>query len=386
MAETMREFNFGAGNPAPEVFPAEALGAAAQRVIARCGRELAHYPDPRGEPELRAIAVERMAKVHGLRPPIDDVVITNGSMQGLILSAQALAQRGDTVAVEEFCYGGTIRVFKRYGLELLGVALDDDGMRMDALAELLERQQAKGRLPAFIYTTASYQNPTGTTQPRARRLELLALARRYHLPVVEDDTYADISFEPLTEPAIYSLAEPGEVVYLSSFSKILGPGLRLGYFIAPEPLRSRLLEWKIDGGTSGLSQRIVAEYLGAELWPHVEEGRQRVKAKRNALLDALETETRRPAHALDAPRGRSVRLDRAAAGGRPCPAATARRRPPHHLRHRPGVRRRRRGRGLPAPRFRLDRRSGHRRRSARARAVHPRGDARHGGRPRQLTS
>jgi 2-aminoadipate transaminase len=291
MGQTVREFNFGAGNPAPEVFPAEALGAAAQRVIARSGRELAHYPDQRGEPELRAIAVERMARVHGLRPSIDDVVITNGSMQGLSLSAQALAQRGDAVAVEEFCYGGTIRVFKRYGLELLGVALDDDGMRMDALAELLERQQAKGRLPAFIYTTASYQNPTGTTQPRARRLELLALARRYHVPVVEDDTYADISFEPLTEPAIYSLADPGEVVYLSSFSKILGPGLRLGYFIAPEPLRSRLLEWKIDGGTSGLSQRIVAEYLGAELWPHVEEGRQTVKAKRNALLDALETET-----------------------------------------------------------------------------------------------
>src|SRR5689334_4462297 len=152
-----REFNFGAGNPDPAVFPSEALGEAAKRVIARMGTELAHYPDQQGLPELRAIAAERFERNHGFRPAIEDIVITNGAMQGLQLSAQGLARPGDAVVMEEFEYGGTIRVFKQHGLELLPVKLDDDGMRMDSLEEVLVRQASIGRLPAFIYTTASYQ-------------------------------------------------------------------------------------------------------------------------------------------------------------------------------------------------------------------------------------
>jgi 2-aminoadipate transaminase len=279
------EFNFGAGNPDPGVFPSEDLGAAAQRVIQRLGKELAHYPDLRGLPELRAIAVERFERNHDMRVSIDDVVITNGAMQGLQLSAQGLARPGDSVVLEEFEYGGTIRVFKQHGLTLVPAALDDHGMRMDSLAEVLERHR-----PSFIYTTASYQNPTGTTQPRERRVRLLELARQHGTPVVEDDTYGDISFEPLAERAIYTLAKPGEAMYIGSFSKILGPGLRLGFFIAPEPMRERLMPWKTDGGTSALAQYIAAEYLSQNLWEHIEEGRQAVKAKRNALLDSLEQE------------------------------------------------------------------------------------------------
>jgi 2-aminoadipate transaminase len=291
MSETRaREFNFGAGNPAPEVFPAKELGEAAQRVLARTGKELAHYPDHRGIHELRAVASARFEHVHGVRPPIDEVVITNGSTQGLQLSAQGLARPGDAVVVEEFTYVGTIRVFKRNGLDLIPVALDDEGMRMDSLAEVLERRDRLGRKPAFIYTTASYQNPTGTTQPREHRLRLLELARKHKVMIVEDDTYADVSFEPLTEPALYKLAEPGEVLYLSSFSKILGPGVRLGFFMTPEPLLSHLLSWKSDGGTSALSQMIVAEYFREHLWDHIEEAALAVKEKRNVLLDALEVE------------------------------------------------------------------------------------------------
>jgi len=285
-----REFNFGAGNPDPGVFPAQELGEAAQRVLSRLGKELAHYPDPLGLPELRSVAVERFERNHGMRPSIDDVVITNGAMQGLQLSAQGLASRGDSVVLEEFEYGGTIRVFKQFGLKLLGVPLDEQGMRMDALAEVLAHQAQIGKLPAFIYTTASYQNPTGATLPEDRRLRLIELARQYGLPIVEDDTYGDISFEPQTERAVYALAKPGEVMYIGSFSKILGPGIRLGFFIAPPSIAERLMPWKTDGGTSALSQMIAAEYFKANLWPHVEEGRLAVKDKRNVLLDALEGE------------------------------------------------------------------------------------------------
>ena len=286
----MSGFNFGAGNPDPGVFPTEALAEAAKRAILRMGVELAHYPDHHGLPELRQVAQERFEHNHHVRPPIEDIVITNGAMQGLQLSAQGLARPGDAVIMEEFEYVGTIRVFKQCGLELLAVRVDEQGMRMDALANTLEHQASIGRLPAFIYTTASYQNPTGTTLPLERRRRLLELARQYRVTIVEDDTYGDISFEPLGVPAIYALANPGEVMYIGSFSKILGPGVRLGFFIAPEKITARLMPWKMDGGSSMLSQMIAAEYFRDNLWEHVEEGRQAVKEKRNVLLDALEGE------------------------------------------------------------------------------------------------
>jgi 2-aminoadipate transaminase len=285
-----REFNFGAGNPDPGVFPSRELGEVAQRVLARDGTELAHYPDPLGLPALRQIAVERFERNQGVRLALEDVVITNGAMQGLQLSAQGLARPGDTVVLEEFEYGGTIRVFKQHGLKLVGVPLDDQGMRMDALADVLAHQERIGARPAFIYTTASYQNPTGATLPRERRQRLVDLARQYDLPIVEDDTYGDISFEPQTEKAVYTLAEPGRVLYLGSFSKILGPGIRLGFLTAPKAITSRLLPWKTDGGTSALAQMIAAEYFGQHLWEHVEEGRQSVKDKLYVLQDALEGE------------------------------------------------------------------------------------------------
>ena len=285
-----RTFNFGAGNPDPGVFPSQDLGEAARRALTRMGTELAHYPEARGLPELRGVAQQRFERNHHVRPPLEEIVITNGAMQGLQLSAQGLARPGDTVIMEEFEYSGTIRVFKQCGLQLVPVPVDEHGMRMDALETILEQQAASGKPSAFIYTTASYQNPTGTSQPLERRQKLLELGRKYHILIVEDDTYGDISFEPLKVPAIYSLAKPGEVMYIGSFSKILGPGVRLGFFMATESIITRLMPWKMDGGTSMLSQLVAAEYFKDHLWDHIEEGRQAVKDKRNTLLDALEGE------------------------------------------------------------------------------------------------
>jgi 2-aminoadipate transaminase len=285
-----RTFNFGAGNPDPGVFPSEDLGEAARRALSRMGTELAHYPEQRGLPELRGVAQQRFERNHHVRPALENIVITNGAMQGLQLSAQGLARPGDKVIMEEFEYSGTIRVFKQCGLELVPVPVDEHGMRMDALETILEQHVASGKPPAFIYTTASYQNPTGTSLPLERRQKLLELGRKHSILIVEDDTYGDISFEPLQVPAIYAMASPGDVMYIGSFSKILGPGVRLGFFIATEATIARLMPWKMDGGTSMLSQLVAAEYFKDHLWEHIEEGRQAVKDKRNVLLDALEGE------------------------------------------------------------------------------------------------
>jgi len=286
----VREFNFGAGMPDPATFPAQALADAAARVLPHHAMDLSKYPDRMGLPALRQIAADRFERNHGMRVPIENIVLTNGSMQGLMLVAQALAIQRKPLIVEEFTYVGTLNVFRKHQADLVPVPLDDQGMRVDALEEELDRLSAIGRTPTCIYTIASHQNPSGTTLPLDRREKLVELATKHQTVIVEDDCYADVQFTKHAVPAMYKLAEPGRVLYLGSFSKILGPGVRLGYFMAPEPLLSEMLSWKIDGGTSNLSALIVAEYFKEHLWSHIDEANAAVKQKLDTLLAALEHE------------------------------------------------------------------------------------------------
>lgn len=288
---TQPVYNFGSGMPDPATFPAQGLADAAARILPQSAGVLVRYPDQRGWPALREIAVERFQRNHGIAVPLSEVVLTNGSMQPIGLAALALAGTGATIVLESFSYVGSINAFRRAGAHLVGVPLDDQGMQVDALEETLGRLAAEGRKPAFIYTIASYQNPTGTTMPLARRTELLEIARRHDVLIVEDDCYADVRYSdaPLP-PALYKLAEPGRVMYIGSFSKVLGPGVRLGYFMAAEPLTADLLRYKIDGGTSNLSAMVVAEFFRDHLWRHIATANAALKAKRDTLLTALERE------------------------------------------------------------------------------------------------
>ena len=286
----MREINFSTGMPDPGTFPSAALGEAAQRVILREGTSLCRYPDPRGYVPLREVAVERFRHNHQRAVPVSDVVLTTGSMQAIILATQALSRPGDTAVVEGFCYSGTLGVLRQYGLNLQGVALDEDGMRIDALDETLTRLAAEGKRVAFVYTIATHQNPTGSIMPATRRRQLLEVCRKHHVLVLEDDCYADVLFEGEVPRAIYADAQPGEVIYLGSFSKILGPGVRLGYFIAPEALTTQLLAFKRDGGTNALASMVVAEYMKDHLWSHVKDVCDAVRHKRDVLFESLRRE------------------------------------------------------------------------------------------------
>ncbi len=290
MAPAGIEFNFGSGMPDPGTFPSEALAGAAQRVIVREGASLVRYPDARGYLPLREIAAQRFRRNHSVDVPASHVTLTTGSMQAIILATQAFVRAGDTVVVEEFCYSGTLGVLRQFGAQIAGVPLDDQGLRPEALEGTLDRLAREGRRVAFVYTIATHQNPSGTILPLERRKALLDICKGRGVLVVEDDCYADVVFEGVMPPAIYTLGEPGDVLYIGSFSKILGPGARLGYCIAPEGLAERLLAFKRDGGTSALSSMIVAEYLKDHLWSHVGEVCAAVKAKRDSLFAALERE------------------------------------------------------------------------------------------------
>ena len=281
-------YEFGSGRPDPGSIPIQGLVEAAARAIPRIGGDFALYPGDKGYQGLREVAAARFKHRESIELPVESITLTNGSMQGITLVAEAFAEPGDVVITEEFTYSGTLGVFRNRGLRIVGVPLDEHGMRMDALEEALKEWTDRGQKPKFIYPLVTYQNPTGSVMPLSRRKELLALAREYDVLVIDDNCYGDVRFEGEPPPALYTLDDVDSVVYLASLSKILSPAIRLGYLIAPEPLMSRALGKRWDGGISTLSASIVAEYFRENLWSHVEEINAIVKKKRDTLFGALE--------------------------------------------------------------------------------------------------
>lgn len=284
----MRTYNFGAGRPDPSSFPSEKLAEAAARVIAERGTELVNYPDGRGYAGLREIAAQRYAGSEGRDVPLEEIVLTSGSMQALQLITEALAQPGETIVVEEHTYGGSLGVFRGRQVEMAAAPMDEQGLIMDELEALLKRLVAAGTPPKFIYTIATHQNPAGSILPLDRRQRLLELAAEYDTLVVDDHCYGDIIFQPEpAPPTLYTLDKEERVVYVASFSKILGPGVRLGYFMAPGNLQGRIMHNKRDGGTNALASMIVAEYFKDHLWEHIAVINRIMKARKDAVVEGL---------------------------------------------------------------------------------------------------
>ena len=284
-------YDFGAGRSDPGTFPAEALKAAALRVLDEQAEAMTRYPGDLGHAGMRAAMARRESERERVAVDPDHVMLTNGSMQAVTLTAEALQERrGDTVIVEEFSYPGTLSAYRSLELEMVGVRLDEGGMRMDHLADTLKRLEREGRRPKFIYAISTYQNPTGFVMPRDRRLELIGLARRYGVPIVEDNCYADVHFEGRVQPAIYALDDNPDHLYLCSLSKILAPGVRLGYILARPPMLDVILARRHDAGGNALAAAVVAEFYRDGIWKHAEHSNAALRQKRDLTLRTLETQ------------------------------------------------------------------------------------------------
>jgi DNA-binding transcriptional MocR family regulator len=221
---------------------------------------------------------------------VQNILILSGSTQGIGLIARFLLNPGDEVVVEVPTYLGAIQTFRALGARVIGIPTDSDGMRVDLLESILARRQ-----PRFIYTLPTFQNPTGAVLSPERRRRLLLLARRYQIPVLEDDPYSEIYFEKnagdgkIPQP-LKSLDNHQNVLYLSTFSKILAPGLRVAWLAAPEPVIERLSLHKqiFDLNTNALGQWIVSEFLQHGLLDHhLEEMRAVYRHKRDVMLQAI---------------------------------------------------------------------------------------------------
>ena len=283
--------SFAGGLPAPECFPAEEIGLAAERVLAREAGRVLQYGPTEGFPPLRDFLADLM-RGRGLPVGLGNLLVTNGSQQALDMIAKLLVDPGDLVVVEDPTYVGALQAFRPYRPSFATLPIDDQGLRVDALERLL----AEGRRPKFLYTVASFQNPTGVTLSAERRRALIELAARHDLPIVEDDPYGELRYSGEAPPLLAALdierwGAPHHVLYLSTFSKLLVPGLRVGWAVAPEPLLRRMVQVKqgLDLHTSSLAQAIAYETcrdgLLARQIPRI---RAVYQARRDAMLAALE--------------------------------------------------------------------------------------------------
>ena len=281
VTERPEVISFAGGLPAPATFPVDVMRQAFARVLAERGREALQYSTTEGYAPLRAWIAARIGTPQA---PVcaEEVLIVSGSQQGLDLLAKVLVDAGDTLLVETPTYLGALQAFSMFAPEYASVPTDEDGLLPDALPEA-------ARVAKFLYCLPNFQNPTGRLLPEARRHRLAERARELDLLILEDDPYGALSYDGETPPSIRSLA-PERTVYMGSFSKVLAPGLRLGYVIAPPALRAKLVQAKqaTDLHTATLSQMAVYDVVkDGFLDTHIPTIRRLYREQCLAMLAAL---------------------------------------------------------------------------------------------------
>ena len=238
------EYDFAVAYPPPETIPLEGLVEGLADGLLREGRDLAYYPDVLGAFSMRKLVSGKLKEDRGINVSPDEIMITQGSAEANNLFIQTLTDPGDTVITEEFVYVGTLRQLRRAKADVVGSKLDKDGLIPEELEVLIKNLRSQGKNIKFVYTIPEFQNPTGSTLPLDRRIRILKILEKYGIPLLEDDCYVDLRFEGETQPSFKSLDSFGLVTHVASFSKLLAPGLRMGYVVAEKNLLKRMFSFK----------------------------------------------------------------------------------------------------------------------------------------------
>jgi len=277
--------SFAGGLPAPELFPVKEIAASADAVLKKYGATTLQYSVTEGIMPLR----EKIAKMLGpdkKQLTVENVIITHGSQQALDLLSKGFIDNGSPVITENPSYLGALQSFQLFQAKVLAVPSDGSGINTSLLRDRLKKEK-----PRFVYLMPNFQNPTGLSYSLERRKELAALAREYDVIIVEDDPYGALRFEGERMPSIFSLTKGGNVVYLSTFSKTIAPGLRVAYVAGDADLLKKLVIAKqgTDLQTNTFGQYIVNEYLeSGHYQKHIDMVTQTYRERRDVMLAALE--------------------------------------------------------------------------------------------------
>ncbi|WP_226619619.1 PLP-dependent aminotransferase family protein [Cytobacillus firmus] len=286
VTERPEVISFAGGLPAPELFPVEALKVVCSAVLNEEGAAALQYSTTEGYIPLREAICQRM-KMAGIDSSIENVLITSGSQQAIDLTGRLFINEGDTIICESPTYLAAINVFKAYNAKFVEVAMDDDGMVMEELEQMLrDHPDAK-----FIYTIPDFQNPTGRTLKLERRKRMIELANQYDVLIVEDNPYGAVRFAGEELPPVKHFDTEGRVIYLSTFSKIFTPGLRLGWICADETFIDKYVAFKqtADLHTDSFAQRITAKYMELyDIEEHINKIKAVYKERCRAMLSCIE--------------------------------------------------------------------------------------------------
>ncbi|MTT32098.1 aminotransferase class I/II-fold pyridoxal phosphate-dependent enzyme [Terrilactibacillus sp. BCM23-1] len=278
--------SFAGGLPAPELFPIEDIKVACEAVLTESGQSALQYSTTEGYVPLRQEIVKRMKAIE-IETSVDNVIITGGSQQGLDLTGKLFIDEGDTVICESPTYLAAINAFKVYNANFVEVAMDDDGMKMDELEKALKANpQAK-----FIYTIPDFQNPTGRTMKLDRRKKMVELANKYDIVILEDNPYGAVRFAGEALPPVKHFDTEGRVIYLSTFSKIFTPGLRLGWICADTRFIEKYVAFKqsADLHTDSFAQMITAKYMELfDIEAHILKIKEVYRSRREKMMQCID--------------------------------------------------------------------------------------------------
>ncbi len=279
--------SFAAGNPAPEAFPVKAVSEITAKILSENPIAALQYSITEGYTPLRDTVKKRLASQNSYDPDIDEVIITSGGQQGNELSCKVFLNEGDTLICESPSFIGSINSFKSYNVNLVGVEMDDEGIDPEKLEAALKANPNT----KIIYLIPNFQNPTGKCMSYERRKTVYQLAQKYNVVILEDNPYGEIRFEGEHIPSIKSLDTDGRVIYCGSFSKVLAPGIRVGFVSAPKPIVQKIVVCKqvADVHTNILAQMIADEFMNNyDFEAHLEKIREIYRKKCGLMLSEID--------------------------------------------------------------------------------------------------
>lgn len=279
--------SLSAGNPSPEAFPIEEIKEISSRLLEENPIGVLQYSVTEGYPQLRETLKKYMKSHHNVGRDFDDILITTGAQQIMDLATKSLVNEGDVVITEAPSFIGSLNTFRSYNAKLVGVKIDNDGMNMEELEKTLQTHKN----PRFIYTIPNFQNPSGITMSLEKRKKMYELAKKYHVLILEDNPYGDLRYSGEYIPCIKSFDDEGIVLYAGSMSKVISPGIRVAYVIAPKPIFQKMVVCKQgnDVHTNIWSQMVCNELMTKyDFDTHLEKLRNLYRKKAQFMMDLMD--------------------------------------------------------------------------------------------------
>lgn len=285
-ADNPNTISLSAGNPAPEAFPVKEMAEIAADIFENRSAAALQYGISEGYTPLRQITAKRLREVHGTGGPNDDVLIVSGGQQGMDLAAKCFVNEGDTILCEAPSFIGSLNDFRSYNARLVGIPMEEDGIELNALEHALKTEKHV----SLLYVIPTFQNPTGRVMSLAKRKALLELCAKYDVMIVEDNPYYELRYDGEKLPTIKSMDTEGRVIYVGSYSKVLSPGIRLGFVCADKEICVKMTVAKqvADVHTNQFFQMLAADYLTKyDLDEHIAQICRIYRERRDIMAEAL---------------------------------------------------------------------------------------------------